>query len=53
LEKKVNEMENVKLVKINIDTCPEVAQALKITAVPTVYLVHMSQPIDKIEGNAS
>lgn len=39
--------------KINIDKCPEIARLLKIKSVPTVYLIHQGQAVDKIEGNVS
>lgn len=51
LESRVNSLENVKLVKINIDKCPEVAHSLQVKSVPTVYLIYQGQAIDRIQGN--
>lgn len=39
------------MLKINIDKCPEIAQALKVKTVPTVYLIYQGQAVDRFEGN--
>ena len=36
------------MLKINIDTCPEIAQALQVKAVPTVYLIYQGEPIQRL-----
>lgn len=51
LEERVKEMEGVKMVKINIDKCAEIATALKVKSVPTVYLVFQGQAVDGFQGN--
>lgn len=35
------------MIKVNIDKCPEIAQALKVKSVPTVYLIIQGQAIDR------
>lgn len=44
-------MEGVKMIKVNIDKCPEIAQALQVKSVPTVYMIYQGQAVDKIQGN--
>src|SRR3546814_13294881 len=34
----------VKLVKVTIDECPEIAQQLRIQSIPTVYALQNGQP---------
>lgn len=51
MEERVKEMEGVKMVKINIDKCAEIATALKVKSVPTVYLVFQGQAVDGFQGN--
>jgi putative thioredoxin len=41
----------VKLVKVNIDENPEIAQQLRIQSIPTVYAFRNGQPIDGFQGN--
>ena len=41
----------VKLVKVNIDENPEIAQQLRIQSIPTVYAFSNGQPIDGFQGN--
>lgn len=41
---------SVKLVKINIDESPEIAQQLRIQSIPTVYAFKNGQPIDGFQG---
>lgn len=43
----------VKLVKINIDESPEVAQQLRIQSIPTVYAFKNGQPVDGFMGAIS
>ena len=38
------------MVKVNIDTSPEIAQALRIQSIPTVYAFYKGQPIDGFQG---
>src|SRR5215469_6366057 len=40
----------VKLVKINIDENPEIAQQLRIQCIPTVYVFRDGQPVDGFMG---
>src|ERR1700742_3950043 len=40
----------VKLVKVNIDENPEIAQQLRIQSIPTVYAFKNGQPIDGFQG---
>jgi putative thioredoxin len=40
----------VKLVKINIDENPEIAQQLRIQSIPTVYAFRNGQPVDGFMG---
>jgi putative thioredoxin len=51
LEKAVNDANGaVKLVKVNIDDNPEIAQQLRIQSVPTVYAFKNGQPVDGFTG---
>ena len=50
LEKAANAQANWKLLKINIDKIPEVANQLQIKSVPTVILVANKQFIDAFSG---
>jgi putative thioredoxin len=40
----------VKLVKVNIDENPDLAQALRIQSIPTVYAFFQGRPIDAFQG---
>jgi len=40
----------VKLVKINVDESPEIAQQLRIQSIPTVYAFQNGQPVDGFQG---
>ena len=40
----------MKLVKINIDENPEIAQQLRIQSIPTVYAFRNGQPVDGFMG---
>jgi putative thioredoxin len=40
----------VKLAKINIDSCPELAQAFRVQSVPTVIAVFQGQPVTGFVG---
>jgi putative thioredoxin len=40
----------VKLVKINIDENPDLAQALRIQSIPTVYAFFQGRPVDAFQG---
>ena len=40
----------VRLVKINIDENPEIAQQLRIQSIPTVYAFKNGQPVDGFMG---
>jgi putative thioredoxin len=40
----------VKLVKINIDDSPEIAQQLRIQSIPAVFAFHQGQPVDAFVG---
>jgi putative thioredoxin len=51
LERLVNEANGaVRLVKVNIDENPEIAQQLRIQSIPTVYAFRNGQPIDGFMG---
>jgi putative thioredoxin len=51
LEKAVNDAAGaVRLVKINIDENPEIAQQLHIQSIPTVYAFRDGQPVDGFMG---
>jgi putative thioredoxin len=51
LEKLVSEANGaVKLVKVNIDENPEIAQQLRIQSIPTVYAFKQGQPVDGFMG---
>lgn len=47
----MSKLENVRMVKVNIDKCPEIAHALQVKSVPTVYLLYQGQAVDRIQGN--
>ena len=52
LESAVNAAQGaVKLVKVNIDENPEIAQQLRIQSIPTVYAFKNGQPVDGFMGN--
>src|SRR5258708_37204197 len=51
LEAAVNAADGaVKMVKINIDENPEIAQQLRIQSIPTVYAFRDGQPVDGFMG---
>jgi putative thioredoxin len=51
LEKAVTDARGaVKLVKVNIDENPEIAQQLRIQSIPTVYAFKNGQPVDGFMG---
>src|ERR1700744_1339649 len=51
LEKAVTDAAGaVKLVKVNIDENPEIAQQLRIQSIPTVYAFRNGQPVDGFMG---
>jgi len=51
LEKAVNDANGaVRLVKVNIDENPEIAQQLRIQSIPTVYAFKNGQPVDGFMG---
>ena len=51
LEKKVLESENkLRLVKVNIDTHPQIASAFKVQSIPAVFLVNRGQVVDMFSG---
>ena len=51
LEAAVNAADGaVKLVKVNIDENPEIAQQLRIQSIPTVYAFKDGQPVDGFMG---
>ena len=51
LEAAVNDAKGaVKLVKVNIDENPEIAQQLRIQSIPTVFAFSNGQPIDGFQG---
>ena len=52
LEKLVTEANGaVRLVKVNIDENPEIAQQLRIQSIPTVYAFRQGQPVDGFMGS--
>jgi putative thioredoxin len=51
LEKAVNAAKGaVRMVKINVDDNPEIAQQLRIQSIPTVYAFKNGQPVDGFQG---
>lgn len=50
LEKKLEDLKNFKLVKINIDENGELAEMMSINSVPTVFLVYKGNVIDSFVG---
>src|SRR5213082_1729191 len=51
LERLVTEAKGaVRLVKVNIDENPEIAQQLRIQSIPTVYAFKQGQPVDGFMG---
>ena len=51
LEKAVSETnEKAKLVKINIDTCPQIAQQLRVQSIPAVFAFFNKQIVDGFMG---
>src|SRR5215475_13825011 len=51
LERLVTEQKGaVRLVKVNIDENPEIAQQLRIQSIPTVYAFRNGQPVDGFMG---
>src|SRR5262245_43403960 len=51
LERAVTEAKGkVRLVKVNIDENPEIAQQLRIQSIPTVYAFRNGQPVDGFMG---
>ena len=51
LEKAVTEAKGkVRMVKVNIDENPEIAQQLRIQSIPTVYAFRNGQPVDGFMG---
>jgi putative thioredoxin len=51
LEKAVTDAKGaVRLVKLNIDENPEIAQQLRIQSIPTVYAFYQGQPVDGFMG---
>ena len=51
LERLVSELKGaVRLVKVNIDENPEIAQQLRIQSIPTVYAFKNGQPVDGFMG---
>lgn len=50
LEKKLEEMQNFKLVKINIDIAEELAEMIGISSVPTVFLIYKGNIVDSFVG---
>ena len=40
----------VRMVKVNIDENPEIAQALRVQSIPTVYAFHKGRPLDGFTG---
>jgi putative thioredoxin len=52
LERAVTEAKGkVRLVKVNIDENPEIAQQLRIQSIPTVYAFKNGQPVDGFSGS--
>ncbi|HRC27012.1 MAG TPA: thioredoxin domain-containing protein, partial [Alphaproteobacteria bacterium] len=40
----------VVMAKVNIDACPDLAQALRVQSVPTVYAFFQGRPVDAFTG---
>ncbi len=52
LEKVVSEAAGaVKLVKIDIDQNPQIAQQLRVQSIPAVYAFHQGRPVDGFQGS--
>lgn len=51
LEKSVRALNGkVRMVKVNIDDNPEIAQALRVQSIPTVYAIYQGRPVDGFMG---
>jgi putative thioredoxin len=51
LEKAVRALNGkVRMVKVNIDENPEIAQALRVQSIPTVYAIYQGRPVDGFMG---
>lgn len=50
LEEKAKNAKDWKLVKVNIDKFPQIAQMLKVKSVPTVYLLFEGRALDGFTG---
>ncbi len=50
LEKIVNETDNVKLARVNIDENQEIAAQMRVQSVPTVYGIVQGKPVDGFAG---
>ena len=51
LEEKTREKEGkFKLIKVNIDTVPQLATALQVRSVPTLYLIYRGNVMDTMNG---
>lgn len=53
IEEISNEMENIKVVKINVDENPNVANQFGVMSIPTVMVFHNGVPVDKVVGAQS
>ena len=42
---------NVDFVKLNVDTCPEIAELYGISSIPTLLIFHNSAPVAQISGS--
>ncbi|ACB61616.1 MULTISPECIES: thioredoxin [Exiguobacterium] len=50
LEELDADMENVKIVKVDVDANPEVAGAFQVQSIPTLVLFKDGQPVNKTMG---
>ena len=50
IKKKLDEMKNFRLVKINIDNNQELAEQLNISSIPAVFLIYKGNVVDQFVG---
>lgn len=45
-----DKQENVKIIKIDVDANQDLAAAFQVQSIPTVYLMHKGQAVDRMIG---
>jgi thioredoxin-like negative regulator of GroEL len=53
LQAALSTIPGLRLLKIDIDKLPDVAEGLRIQAVPTVFLIHKGRAVDGFQGAAN